>query len=400
MNEPAAADRVEELKARAGSRIDEWMPKLKELSLLIHGWAELAYEEHQSAKLLADFLEEQGFSLTRKAAGLDTAFAARSGSGGPHLGFISEYDALPGIGHGCGHNLIAITGAGAGLALQDLQQSGLLPGSVSVFGTPAEEGGGGKIRMLEKGVFDGVDAAMMVHPAPINMPDTGSLAVIPFQVEFHGKSAHAAANPELGVNALEAIIQTFVLINALRQHIPSDQRIHGIITHGGEAANVVPEYTRGEFMVRSPDMARVEATFEKIKACVAGAATATGCTFQLTQGTGYREMNPNPVLRNLFDENMARLGRGYLEGFDPANISSTDMGDISQALPAIHPYLGMDVPDFSWHAKTVHAAAVTDSAWQMAADGAKALVFTAIDVLATPGKLDEVKAAFSAARNK
>ena len=395
MNEPATIQRIEEMKNRVARHIDERMPRLKELSLRIHELAELKFEEHQSARLLADFLEEQGFSLTRGAGGLETAFAARCGSAAPHVGFISEYDALPEIGHGCAHNLIAVIGVGAALAVQELQREGALPGSVSVFGTPAEEGGGGKITLLKKGVFDTVDLAMMVHPAPLNMPDTGSLAVIPFQVEFHGKTAHAAANPELGVNALEAMIQTFVLINGLRQHLPASQRIHGIITKGGAAANIVPDYTCGEFMVRSPDMESVEATFEKVKACVKGAATATGCTYTLTPSVGYREMKPNPVLRALFDANMKRLGREYLEGIDPANIASTDMGDISQALPAIHPYLGMDVPDFSWHSKAVHEAAVTDSAWKMTSDGAKSLAFTAVDALAIPGKFDEIRASFS-----
>ena len=394
MTDPSWPDKLEELKTRAAAHIDELMPGLKELSLKIHEWAELKFQEHKSSALLADFLEERGFTLTRNAAGLETAFAARRGSDRPHIGFVSEYDALPGVGHGCGHNLIAITGVGAGLALRDLQENGLLPGSVSVFGAPAEEGGGGKITMVDQGLFKDVDAAMMVHPAPINMPDTGSLAVISFKVEFHGKTAHAAANPELGVNALEAIIQTFVLINGLRQHIPSDQRIHGIITNGGEAANVIPDYTSGEFMVRSPNMENVEKTFERVEQCVAGAAAATGCTYTITSEFGYREMNPNRVLRELFDKNMARLGRGYLDGFEPSRISSTDMGNISQVVPAIHPYLGLDVPDFSWHSTVVHEAAITDSAWLMAADGAKALAFTAVDVLSEPGKMDEVRRAF------
>ncbi len=239
-----------ELKQRAQDYIDEIGPILIEISQTIHANPELAFEEHESMALLAGTAERHGFDVERGVAGLETAFVATSRgiADGPTIAFVAEYDALPGLGHACGHNIIGTAATGAALALQALRDN--VPGMVKLIGTPAEEKGGGKVIMVERGVFDDVDAAMMIHPGTKAMTTRGTLASNKVDFELFGRTAHAAAAPDLGINALDACIQTFNNINALRQHLTPDVRIHGIITHGGEAPNIVPEYAAASFSVR------------------------------------------------------------------------------------------------------------------------------------------------------
>ncbi len=386
------------LKEIAGQRIDELLPKLAALGEAVHGFSEIKFEEHKSSEAVAGMLEEMEFEVERQAAELDTAFVAHHGKTRPCIAFLAEYDALPGIGHGCGHNLIAAVAVGAGAAIRHLQSEGLLPGSIAVIGTPGEEGGGGKVFMVERGIFQDIDAALMVHPGPVNMRDIGSLARIQFDVEFFGQSSHAAALPEMGINALDAIIQTFVGINALRQHVPDDIRIHGIITHGGDAVNVIPEYTSGRFGVRATKMHRAEEAYEKVKKCIEAGALATGCTYKIREDVPYKEMKVNEVLNELAVENLKSLGYDIFPGPERGGVGSTDLGDVSHVTPALSLMVVLPGAGFAWHSKEVHEAAVGTDAWKMVADGAKAIAFTAIDVLAVPGKLDEVKAEFQAHR--
>lgn len=389
-----SSESLEKLKAVAGRQIDELMPQLTALAEAIHGFVETKFEEHQSAEATAGTLQEIGFDVERKVAELDTAFVAHAGESKPRVAFLAEYDALPGIGHGCGHNLIAAVAVGAGAAIKHLQSAGLLPGSVAVMGTPAEEGGGGKVFMVEHGIFDDIDAVLMAHPGSVNVRDIGSLARIYFDVEFFGQSSHAAGNPEKGINALDALIQTFVGINALRQHVPDDVRMHGIITHGGDAVNVIPEYTSGRLGVRASRMPKAERVYGNVKKCIEGAALATGCDFKITEDVPYREMMPNSILNDLAVENLKSLGRDIFPGPKRGGIGSTDLGDVSHVTPAISLTVALAGADMIWHSKEVHKASIGEDAWRMIADAAKAIAFTAVDILAIPAKLDEVKNEF------
>jgi amidohydrolase len=394
-NEQASVS-LEKLKGIAGKRIDELLPRLATLAEAVHGFSEIKFEEHKSAEAVAEALEETGFKVERPAAGLDTAFVARYGETSPCIAFLAEYDALPEIGHGCGHNLICAAAVGAGAAIRHLQSEGLLPGGCAVVGTPAEEGGGGKVFMVERGIFKDIDAVLMIHPGPVNMRDIGSLARIQFDVEFFGQSSHAAALPEMGINALDALIQTFVGINALRQHVRDDIRMHGIITHGGDVVNVIPEYTSGRFGVRAAKMNEAQQAYEKVKKCIEAAAMATGCTYKIHEDVPYREMNVNEVLNKLAVENLKSLGHAMFPGPERGGVGSTDLGDVSHVTPAISLMVMLPGAGFAWHSKEVHEAAGGSDAWKVVADGAKAIAFTAIDILAVPTRLDEVKAEFQA----
>ncbi|MDQ2652860.1 MAG: M20 family metallopeptidase, partial [Chloroflexota bacterium] len=308
---------------------------LIELSRFIHANPEIALEEVKSSAACAEFLEQHGFTLTRGVADLPTAFAATVGAGEPKIAYLSEYDALPGIGHGCGHNLIAIAGIGAGIGL-----AAALPhlggkGQVAVFGTPAEEAVGGKVIMANAGVFDGVSAAMGAHPGTIEavcptVEGSGNaLACVLVRVTFHGQAAHAAADPFNGVNALNAVIETFNGINALRQHITSDARIHGIITHGGEASNVIPKYARAAFLVRAATQSYVAELTEKVRNIARGAALMTGTELKIEEGTLHADMRPSYVLGERYKANMEDVGLDLSHGREGRGMHSTDFGDIS-----------------------------------------------------------------------
>ncbi len=345
------------IKLRVQEYIDEMADRLLEISHTIHAHPEIAFEEFASMALLCDTVEAEGFAVERGVAGLPTAFVATSecAQPGPVIGFVAEYDALPGLGHACGHNIIGTAAMGAALAVHALRDS--LAGTIRLIGTPAEEGGGGKIIMLEKGIFDDVDAAMMVHPGSKAMTARGSIAANGLRFEYFGKPAHAASSPDMGINALDACIQTFNNINALRQHLAQDVRIHGIITHGGEAVNVVPKYAAAKFSVRATDSDASLEVVEKVIRCAEAGALAAGAELKVHRGTHYAHRIPNPTMARLFGENISSLGENVQEPAPNERRGSSDMGNVSHVLPAIHPYVAIVDPGVAGHTPEFAAAA-------------------------------------------
>jgi len=376
---------MSDLKGRVCEAVDRLEPRLRAVSKEIYENPELKFEEFRASKLLADELSAAGFEVTLGVAGLETAISAEhpAKGEGPTVAIIGEYDALPGVGHACGHNLIAAAGLGAALAVGEVK--GELPGRLIFFGTPGEEGGGGKVIMVEAGLFGGVDCAMMFHPASHTVVDWGSLAISEVEIEFHGKASHAAGSPEKGINALDAVIQTFNGINALRQHIKDGARIHGIITDGGAKPNIVPEYAAANFYVRAEDNDYRDELLEKLRRCAEGAALATGASFDFRiVGHPYKAMKPNRVLGGAFVENLRALGWELNPPKDNA-MGSTDMGDVSQVVPSIHAYLQICDEDIAGHSREFAEAARSERGQRAMLTAAKALAMTAIDVLSDPG---------------
>jgi amidohydrolase len=347
--------------------IKDLAERFRATSAEIHANPESAFEEHRAAGLLTEWLSEEGFSVETGVGGLETAFVAKSGkpsSAGPLIAILAEYDALPGIGHGCGHNLI---GAGAALAATQLRRLAPdHPGMLAVIGTPGEEGGGGKIRLLDAGVFDQVNAALMFHPADRTLVARHALAAAHVRVDFHGVAAHAAKSPTDGRNALAAMIQLFVGLDALRQHVPDRARVHGVIRHGGDAPNVIPDFTSAEFYVRDSSTQSALQLLERFEACARGAAISTGTTYELTHTAPmYSERRNNAAMA-------ARLAQ-YLEasgirvepsrGDTPAG--SSDIGNVSLKTPTIHPYVQIADRGTPSHSAAFREAAATDRAHEM-----------------------------------
>ncbi|WP_404428098.1 M20 family metallopeptidase [Sutcliffiella horikoshii] len=354
-----------------------------EISTYIGENPELGHEEFKSAKVLSDNLSEHGFNVEIGICNLPTAFEAvfDSGKPGPTIGFMCEYDALPEIGHACGHNLIGTMGIAAGVATSKvIQETG---GKVIVFGTPAEETKGGKVTMAEQGVFDKLDVAMMVHPLHSYVKSGSSLAMDAIQFEFFGKPAHAAANPEKGINALDAVIQTFNGINALRQHVTSDTRLHGIIPEGGKAANVVPDYAVAQFYVRAKTRSYVNELVEKVKSIAEGAAMMTGATMKMSNyELSYDNMVTNETLSNIFSEQLISLGVDSEEIVENRDGSgSLDMGNVSLVVPSIHPYIKICNELYSCHTTEFRDAALSEQGKEAMILGAKAMASTAYELL-------------------
>ncbi len=376
---------MSDLKKRASAHVDEIVAQLIGVSSEIYAHPELKFEEVFAARLLADKLRAAGFDVEVGSAGMETAISAvhPAVSDGPTVAILGEYDALPEIGHACGHNLIAAAGLGAALAVGAVKDS--LPGKLIFFGTPGEEGGGGKVKMVEAGLFEGVDAAMMFHPSSDTVLDRTSLAITEVEIEFAGKPAHASGSPEKGINALDAVIQTFNGLNALRQHIKDGARIHGIITDGGAKPNIVPEHAAALFYVRALQNEYRDELLEKLRACAQGAALATGATLAFNiVGHSYKAMRPNHALGDAFVSNLATLG----EPLDPpppgSGMGSTDMGDVSQAVPSIHAYIRICDRDIAGHSREFAQASISERGQDVMLTAAKALAMTAIDVLASP----------------
>ena len=296
------------LKDRALATIDAKRDELVRVSTTLHENPEIAFQEFKSAGLLCDTLEKYGFKVERGVGGLETAFRAeaRGQADGPTIAILAEYDALPDIGHACGHNIMAAASIGAGIAVKSVLEH--LPGRLLVIGTPAEEGGGGKVILVEHGLFKDVDAAMIVHPSSRTMVSRTSLASMRLMVEFNGKASHAAAAPEDGINALEAVILTFNNINALRLHLKPDARVHGIITNGGSAANIIPEYASATFSVRAAKQAYADKIMQRVIQCAQAGAAATGATLKYVVKPGYAEMMPNMILARTFANNWEQIG--------------------------------------------------------------------------------------------
>jgi amidohydrolase len=327
---------------------------------------------------------------------LETAFRgeARGNAAGATVAVLAEYDALAEMGHACGHNIIGTAAVGAGIALQPLMNE--MPGRVLVIGTPAEEGGGGKVILLKNGAFEGVDAAMMVHPAAYTMVTRASLATRRITLEFFGKASHAASAPEDGISALEALLAAFHNINAMRLHLRVDARVHGIITHGGAAINIIPEYCAAKFSVRAATRAYVEEILRRVIQCAQAGAVATGAQLKYAIDDGYAEIIPNRAIARAFAENWRSIGVEVHEPRPNERMGSTDMGDVSHALPALHPYLAI-VPDGTpGHSIEVRAAAVAPEGHAGLLNAAKGLALTTIDLLCDPKLMQQAKDEFAA----
>jgi len=380
-------------KKRVCDEVDRLEPRLRAISEDVFEHPELKFEEVRASRTLADALREAGFEVELGVSGMETAIRAvhPATAEGATVAILGEYDALPEIGHACGHNLIAAGGLGAALAVGAIKSE--LPGTLAFFGTPAEEGGGGKVTMIDAGLFEGVDAAMMFHPAPYTVVGQGSLAITEVKIEFHGKPAHASAWPEKGINALDAAIQTFVGINALRQHIKDAARIHGIITHGGAKPNIVPEYAAAEFYVRAPETDYRDELLEKVRKCAEGAALATGARLEFSLvGHAYKAMRPNRPLIDAFVANLEALD-WLLDEADEA-LGSTDMGDVTHVVPGMHPYLAVCDPGIAGHTHEFAEASASERGARAMLIAAKALAMTAVDVLTNSDLVDRMWEAF------
>ncbi|WP_182199924.1 M20 family metallopeptidase [Paraliobacillus salinarum] len=375
--------------------VDQIKTKLWEISDDLFEHPELGDQEYRSMDVLVDFLKEHHFEVETGLVNRETSFRATydSGKPGPAIGFMAEYDALPGVGHGCGHNMIATMGTGAGVSLSKvLDQIG---GKVVVFGTPAEETNGAKVPMAEAGLFDGIDVAMMVHPGDVSTESGASLAMDAIQFDYSGKTSHAAAAPEEGINALDSVIQLFNGINALRQHVKSDVRIHGVIKEGGLAANVVPDKAVAQFYVRAKDRTYLNKVVAQVKEIAHGAASMTGATLEISNyELSYDDMRTNKVLSDQFTKNLYKSGETTVL---PQKISygSIDMGNVSQVCPAIHPYIGFDQPGIVPHTTEFANMTVTETGHTVIARGALALALTGADVIQQPDLLKSIKEAFN-----
>jgi amidohydrolase len=368
------------LKQRADQAFDAVEPQLHEISKWMHDNPETAWEEYEASERLAGFLEENDFEVTYPAYGLDTAFEASRGSGKHQVVICCEYDALPGVGHACGHNIIATSSVGAGAAIGGMADD--LSIRVTVLGTPAEEAGGGKINLIEAGAFSEASASMMIHPSVRNLADPRLLAAQGLTVEYHGREAHAAASPHVGVNALDAFVHAYNGVSVLRQQFEMGDRVHGMIGVGGVAPNVIPSYTKSKWIVRAETANRFETLKEKVLACFEAAARATGCRMDITpEGEPYMDLVSEPILRDLFVANSVLLGREmptHEETREPVYASS-DMGNVSHIVPSIHPSIRIET-DAVNHQPEFATATITPSGQQAIRDGALAMAYTIIDM--------------------
>ena len=376
---PQSSPGTADAKARAAAAVEARADQLLDISHRIHANPELGFAEYFAHDLLADAAEGAGLAVQRQAYGVETAFAARAGSSGPLVAILCEYDALPGIGHACGHNIIAASGLGAGLAAAEVVEE--LGGRLLILGTPAEEGGGGKVRLIDGGALEGVDAAIMLHPAGLELAEMQTLAVQQLHARYHGRAAHAAAAPHVGRNALDGAVLGYVAAAALRQHIGTDERLHGIFTDGGQKPNIVPAYAETNWYVRSPTTARLEVLKERLVACLTGGAGAAGVDLELHWADySFQEVRSNAPLVELWCANAAALGRHPQQPAPGRTvIGSTDMGNVSQLIPSIHPMIAVAPPDVAIHTESFADCARSASGDRGVIDGAKTLAAVAID---------------------
>ncbi len=375
---------LEGAKAKARRTVGDAGEALVELSHKIHGHPELAFEEERASTWCAEALSAGAYTVERGICELPTAFAATTGTGPLTVAICAEYDALPEIGHACGHNIIASSAVGAALGLAPLADD--LGLTVRVLGTPAEEGGGGKILMLERGGFDGVNAALMVHPAPNELDRMPCLAVSHFDVRYTGKEAHSSAYPQRGVNAADAITIAQVAIGLLRQHAAPHDQVHGIVTYGGAAPNIVPGLAVAKFYVRAKTLEALEAWEPRVLKCFEAGALATGASLEVVpQGPVYSEFLTDEEMAGLYRANAKAIGRVFAAGSEAALTASTDMGNVSLAIPAIHPLLGIDSLPAVNHQAGFAAAAIAQAADRALVDGAVAMAWTVIDLAGNEG---------------
>jgi amidohydrolase len=372
---------MSDLKQSVIDRVNEIGSVLLSLSHRLHGNPEIAWQEFESSAAVAKSLSDHGFDVVEQVSALPTAFRAEFGSGDLTVALCAEYDALPGLGHACGHNIIASSSVGAAIALSAVAKE--LNIKVVVLGTPAEEGGGGKIVMLERGAFDGIDVAALVHPGPVDVAFAEPFAVRHIAVKFSGKAAHAAAYPEQGVNAADAFTIAQVAIGLLRQQLPSTVRVHGVMTRGGEAPNAIPEVTEGRWYIRATSTKLMEETFARVEKCFEAGALATGCILEIhDESEPYSEFTNHPDLNDLYKSNAESIGRVFDDN-DPRikmNRASTDLGNISKVIASIHPYIGVNSGSAVNHQKEFAAACITADADQAVLDAAKAMAMTLVDI--------------------
>jgi len=386
---------IDNLKNRVAATLKQHGTHLNRLCLKIHANPETGLEEFQASGWLREYLQDNGFAITPGAGGLPTAFTACYGKGKPRIGLLAEYDALPQLGHACGHNIIAAASAGAAIAAKPAVDA--LGGTVIVIGSPSEEMHSGKELLIRRGVVEGLDAAMMVHPGDENISIIQTLACITLEVEFKGRQAHASANPEEGVNALEAMLISFNAVNSLRQHIPDSARVHGIITDGGQAANIVPARSAALFMVRAKNTGSLGELKSKVINCFKGAATATGARLKYRWADVFcQPMKSNTGLAAAFDRNMAVTGRKMQAG--SRDFASTDMGNISQVVPSIHPIIAIAPKGTPLHSTAFLKAAASGEAVRAVEDAALAMALTITDILADAEMLKNIQSEFNGSR--
>lgn len=388
---------LETLKREVCGAIDALRGELIAASHAIHANPELAFEEKFASALLAKKLEEHDLNVERGAYGLSTAYAAEFGpKDAPVMSLLSEYDALPGIGHACGHNIIATAGLGAALGLSKLGAK--LSGRVRYMGTPAEERGGGKEVMAQHGAFDGVDASMMVHPAGFDMVTMPCIALAEVEVIYHGRAAHASAMPFRGLNALDALVTAYQSIAQLRQHIQQTERIHGIIVEGGLAPNIVPERASGRFYIRARDGVELATLKKRVQACFEAGALATGTRLEAQWGrVDCLDLKTNWPLAHAYEANAKAIGRELLDPstLPPGLAGSTDMGNVSHRVPSIHPMIAVSPPSVVIHNAEFAIYARSERGDQAIIDGAKALAMTTLDFFASEDLRDAARADFS-----
>lgn len=378
--------------------IDTAADELIRVSHAIHGNPELAFEERFAADLLCRTAEQYGMQTARGVYTLETAFEARFGqSHGPTVAVLAEYDALPGIGHACGHNIIATSALGAAIGLSHVANA--LPGQVRLLGTPAEERGGGKELMARAGAFEGIDAALMIHPAGVDLTAMPCICVAEVDVVYHGRSAHAAAMPHRGINALDALLLAYQSISNLRQHIRPTERIHGIVTDGGQAPNIVPERAAGRFFVRAANARALAALKPRVQACFEAGALGAGATVEVHwSDVDYLDLKSNAPLAEVFRAQGEALGRQFLEPAALGGAGSTDMGNVSHRVPSIHPMLACAPPNVVIHHPDFARWAASDLGDRAVLDGARALALTAAEFLCSPALQVRTREAFEISR--
>jgi amidohydrolase len=396
---------VEELKQKVTQRLDEIMPELVALSDDIFAHPELKFEEHHAKKVITELLEKFGMEVDYDVANLPTAFAAHvpGHRSNPRVGILSEYDALPEIGHACGHNLIGTSGVGAFLVLASIADE--LDGSVSLYGTPGEEGGGGKITMLEADSFDGLDTVMMTHPIHTSsVVDNPCLASTGLTLQFHGRPSHAATAPQHGINAVDALVNTYVAVNGMRQRMPNDVNICGIITHGGSASNIIPDYAEMFYNVRADSWQKAKAAVETIKQIAEGSAAAIGATVesdmkknQFAEFQFYTEDKQNDALKDVFRSNLDSIGIDVVPWNKEMGVISTDFANLSLEIPGMHLMLKLDGTDSPPHTREFAEAAGSENGRKWLRYAILAMAFSTIDVLNSDQTLKRVQSAFAVA---
>ena len=382
-----------EAKSTICSYIDDISNELIAVSHAIHENPELGYEEHFAHEQLTKVLIDKGLDVHKSAYEIDTAFEATAGKTGPVVALLCEYDALPGIGHACGHNIIAAAGIGAGLAASTLAET--FNGQLRILGTPAEEGGGGKVRMLNRGAFESVEAVLMIHPADADLPNISSLAVQQLKATYTGKAAHAAAAPEKGINALDGAVLGYMGVAALRQHIAPDERLHGIFTNGGQKANIVPETAESTWYARSSTMDRLEVLKIRLVETLNGGAKSAGCEIQIEWiNEPYAEVLDNTPILDAYMKNSESIGRVIKAPIGDGVVGSTDLGNVSHVVPSIHPMVKVAPEGTAIHTIDFEKWAKSEEADKGLLDSAKAMAMTVIDCWHNPSLLKQAKEFF------